>query len=367
MVKPQPAQRRAKGTGSIFWNAKRKRYVGRVPMGRNLDGSTHYVTVSDPSEAGCAAKMRDAKQPGPRTTVAEWSERWFKELTIRDSSRDDYRHTLDQFILPTLGHLPVAGLTAHQVEAAVKRWTDRTGPNTTRKNFGILRNCLEAARRAGLIVANPAKDARRPRPKKSHVDPFTAAELDRIIQAGSGIFVLLASIGCRIGEALALDVPDLNRQTGWVSITKTYTRKHGIRRPKSENGIREVRIPHQALPVIHAAAGARTHGPLFLSRAGQRGEHRAIRYQWVTLLRKLGYRYRRLHQLRHSVATIWVSNGVPVMDVAKRLGDTVEVVVKTYLHATGADPTEAMERALGSSKVSGVSANGHFAHKTQAK
>lgn len=358
-------KRRAKGTGSIFWNKKRRRYIGKVPMGRNLDGSTHYVTVSDKSEAVCAAKMREARTPGPRTTVAEWSESWFKELTIRASSRDDYRHTLDQFILPTLGHLPVAGLTAHQVEAAIKKWTDRLGPNTTRKNFGHLRACLEAARRAGLIVQNPARDARRPRPKKSHVDPFTPAELDRIIQTGPGIFVLLASIGCRIGEALALDVGDFNRSNGWVSITKTYTRKHGIRRPKSENGIREVRVPSQAMPAIQAAAGTRTHGPLFLSRAGERGEHRAIRYQWVGLLRKLGYRYRRLHQLRHSVATIWVENGVSVMAVAKRLGDTVEVVVKTYLHDTGQDPSDAFERALGSNKVSGTSANGHFAHRIQ--
>lgn len=363
----QKTTRRAKGTGSIFWSASRKRYIGRVPMGRNLDGSTHYVTVSDKIEAGCAAKMRSAKAPDPRTTVAEWAERWFRELTIRDSSRDDYRHTLDQFIIPTLGHLPVAGLTAHQIEGALKQWMNRLGPNTTRKNFGHLRACLEAARRSGLVVTNPAKDARRPKPKKTHIDPFTPAELDRIISTAPPVFVLLASIGCRIGEALALDVPDFNRETGWVSITKTYTLKHGIRRPKSENGIREVRVPSQAMPAILAAAGRRTHGPLFLTRAGHRGEHKTIWYQWGALLRKLGYRYRRLHQLRHSVATIWVGNGVPVMDVAKRLGDTVEMVVRCYLHPTGADPSDVMERVLSGNKVAGGTANGQMVHKIKAK
>src|SRR5690349_24007205 len=74
---PTKKRRRAKGSGSIFWSARRRAYIGRVPVGRKLDGSTHYVQVSDADHAKCIEKMKRAKAPGPRTTVAEWARRWF--------------------------------------------------------------------------------------------------------------------------------------------------------------------------------------------------------------------------------------------------------------------------------------------------
>ena len=48
-------------------------------------------------------------------------------------------------------------------------------------------------------------------------------------------------------------------------------------------------------------------------------------------------------ELIRRVATLMIARGVPLGDVAKYLGDTVETVVRSYLHATGADPADAMD------------------------
>ena len=50
--------------------------------------------------------------------------------------------------------------------------------------------------------------------------------------------------------------------------------------------------------------------------------------------------------MRHSCATLLVSNGVPIGDVAKFLGDSVATVVKTYLHPAGSDVSAALSKLL---------------------
>lgn len=343
--RPPPKTRRARGTGAFFWSNTLKLYIGRVKVGAKV------VERRAPTVGALNAKLAAIAPPGPTTTVAEWAERWFASHGGRGSTKSDYRRTLDQFVLPTLGHLRVADLTAHDIEAASRRWATEFGTltaNTLRKNMGQFQACLEDARRARLITENPARDAKRPRAKKIKIDPFTPEELLAIVLApDSGVYALLASTGCRLGEALALDVADLDVDTGWVSISKTYTRKHGTRPPKSENGVRTVRLPRQALAAVGACVGGRKSGPLFMSRTGKRREHSVVRSTFRVLLKRLGIRYRYPHQMRHGVATMWVSRGVPIGDVAKRLGDSILTVIRTYVHPSGADPTDATEAAWG--------------------
>ncbi len=73
--------------------------------------------------------------------------------------------------------------------------------------------------------------------------------------------------------------------------------------------------------------------------------------------RDLAIEFRNIHQIRHSVATFLISESVPLGDVAKFLGDTVETVVKTYLHPAGTDPSDTLDRALGGQSVGKVGIN----------
>lgn len=342
--------RRARGTGTIFHDARKGVWIGRIPYGRTAAGNTLYRSVQRKTQAAVVAALRELAPPGPKTTLRDWAERWYSRLTIRPSTKADYRHTLDHFVLPTLGHVQVAALTAEHVEQAFRQWSQRLSPNTVRKNAGQLRACLDAARRAGLSRTNPAADARRPPSRRVHTVPFTPAELARVIDhPGAGILAFLAATGCRIGEALALDVADY--AAGSVTISKTYSRAHGTRSPKSHNSSRTIRVPEQARPVVLEAIGRRTRGPLFASAIGTRRQHNTVRAQWKVMLRDLGLAYRRPHVLRHSVATALVAAGVPLADVARYLGDSVQVVVRTYTHATGTDPADTIEGVLGGRKV----------------
>lgn len=354
MAKKKPRTkrtRRARGTGSIFYDRGRNLWVARVPAGRLASGRTRYREVSAPTQAEVVERLRELKPPAPDTTVREWCERWYSSLSVRASTKYLYRSSLDNHILPALGHRRAADLTAHDIEDAIRSWLLRIGSNTVRKVVAHLRASLEAARRAKLIVENPARDARKPRASKTRINPFTAVELAAIIDASTSraldcIFAPLAAVGLRLGEAIALDVTDFDREARTLSITRTFDLVHGMRPAKSENSIRTVRLPADAIPAVVLAAGGRRSGVLFASKTGHRRSHSRVRDQWRLFLSRLGIAYRSPHQLRHSVATHWIAAGVGVGDVARDLGDTVETVVKTYVHETGADTAAVMERVL---------------------
>src|SRR6476661_2632886 len=111
-----------------------------------------------------------------------------------------------------------------------------------------MRAMLGAAVRARLNPTNPVTLARKPRAKKVEIDPFTPDELARLIEGAFAhpsylLVAVLAGVGCRVGEALALDVTDFDLRAGKLSITKTYSREYGIGPPKSPHSVRTVRVP----------------------------------------------------------------------------------------------------------------------------
>ena len=283
--------RRVRGTGSIFYHEARKRWIDRILVGKKPNGQPLYQQVSAPTQADLLARMVAAKPPGPDTTVAEWATRWLDSLTVRPSTVAHYRATVEKNIVPELGHLPVGSLTAGHVEHwRLKAWgAAGIGTNTLRVRLTHLRIMVGAAVRSGLRPDNPAATAKKPKPKKVEINPFAAAELLLIVREAerrptARMFGLMAAVGCRIGEAIALDVTDFDPQAKTVSITKTYSREHGIGPPKSANGVRTVTLPDQVVPVVLAAAKGRAAGPLFATRAGGRQSKKSAHGIWTSAL-----------------------------------------------------------------------------------
>jgi len=115
--------------------------------------------------------------------------------------------------------------------------------------------------------------------------------------------------------------------------------------------VRTIRVPAVLLPVLVAAAGGRTAGPLFVTGAGRRYVHQMVSRGLTQTLAALGLPRRNGHVLRHSVATHLIAAGVPIADAAVYLGDSVATIVKTYLHPAGTDPADTLDRLYGGRKV----------------
>jgi integrase len=336
--------RRARGTGSIFPDKRRGGYVGRVPVGKLPSGKTRYVEVRADSQAECVRLMRDAAPPGPDVTVGEWADRWLAGLRVRRGSHKAYTMTVNTRIKPAFGSLRLDALTPWHIEAAAADWADPRSASplasgTLATALGRVAACLQAAVRAQLIPRNPAAIVRRPRQPRPKFDLFSVAELRAIIDLALTRrewypFAVSAATGCRIGEAMALRPTDFDGATGDLTISRTLGRDGTHGPPKSARSHRTIRPPELIRGILPAM------------RAAYKYETQRLR--WISFLKRLGLRERNLHQLRHSVASHALAAKVPLPNVARDLGDTVDTIVKTYLHPTaGEDVCGTMERLLG--------------------
>ena len=349
--KPVAVKRRARGTGSIMWDKRRHCYLARVIVGKLANGRTRYKEVRAKTQEGVVEKMKLVAPAGPEVTVKEWSERWVTALDVRPSTRAGYVRQVDDRIVPQLGHQRVADLTISHVKAALVIWRG-AGTATANRTLAVAANMLNDALLENLIARNPFADCPRLRHEPKELDPFTVAELKAVIGAHAGAYTVcpvlafLAATGVRIGEAAALDVADYDPATGKVSISKTWSRDHGTRAPKSKHSRRTITTPAQIRPALAAAVAGRTSGVMFRSASGERFDSAQLHVGLNRLLKSLGLRRRNPHAIRHGVATALVSRGVPLGDAARYLGHTVAQLVRTYVQATGSDPAEALAAAL---------------------
>jgi integrase len=342
--------RRARGTGSIFFSDARQVWIGRKVVGKNAKGKPIRVEVWGATQGEVVKKLAAASPPGPDTTVQDWSARWLAGLTVRNSTQASYENQLSH-ILKAIGGTKAKDVTPSRV-AALLVTLGKSGslsPGMVRNIRAVGRGMFEAARRDGLIDVNPFSLTRRPKGGQKEIFPFTPDELRQIIVTGQAtgagkLIALLAAVGCRLGEATGLDVTDWDRAAGTISITKTYSRAFGTGPPKSKNSRRTITVPEIARPILNAAAGNRTSGPLLLSHANSRYAKTSIHKAFERLLRKLKLKNRNVHQLRHSIATALIGAGTPLGDVAKFLGDSVTTIVSTYLHPSGTDPARDLDK-----------------------
>lgn len=351
----KPRQRRPKGTGSFFFSESRGLYVGRAIVGRKSDGKPLYVERSDPTESGLVAKLAAVKPATPETTVREWLERWLKEIDVRPRTLDIRTSAINGYFNPTLGHLRLCDVTTQQVNRALAEWLKALAASTVRMYLAVLHTAMKAAQNAGLRPDNPVAGAKRPPVTKKKIDPFSVSEVNRIIaealrRPATRICALIAATGCRGGEALALNVDAYDPLTGLITISQTQ-HEDGERGPtKTATGQRTIEVPEDARPALVAAIGSRGKGPLFTTHAGRHTSKFNYRNSWIRLLKRVGLKYRNIHQCRHTVATLMLAAGYSVGDVAAYIGDTPESVMRTYCHATGANVGRGIQGLLNGAK-----------------
>jgi integrase len=349
-VPPPKETRGPRGEGSVFFNARRGLYIGKVVVGKYPNGKTRYKEVSDPTHAGAVAKKKLVGPPDPDSvTVSEWAARWLAGLDVRPSTLRGYTRQLDARLLPTLGPARLADLTVSAVKVALLQWA-AAGVPTANRTLQVAATMTQAAVLDGLVARNVFADCPRLKYRPKPLDPFTVAELRLLVAnrhtTAADVLAFVAGTAVRIGEATALDVTDYNAAAGTVSITKTWTVDHGTREPKSKHGRRTLTVPESARPAVLRAIDGRTSGVLFRSRSGARFTNSQVFVALERVCEKLGLRPRGPHQIRHGVLTALVNSGAPLGDVAKFAGHSAAQLIRTSLHASNVDPGTVMEGIL---------------------
>ena len=202
----------------------------------------------------------------------------------------------------------------------------------------LLHRIFQRAVALELTVRNPVAAVEAPRAPKHEMRFFTAAQLAKLFKAATGdrleaLAVLLATSGLRIGEALALTWADVDLRGRTLRVTKQAQDATGAPRiVEPKNGgrpaFRRAHVDRDrcAAPTLQARTGRRLRKAddlVFPTSTGTVPGKSNLRSQWwLPLLVKAKLPSIRLHDLRHSSATLSLAAGTNAKVVADRLGHT---------------------------------------------
>lgn len=320
-----------------------------------------FVALGGPA---AVAALDAAEEARDVPTMAAWFDRYLQTVATyaTPGTVAGYRSAWDRYLARPFGRLLLTQVTRQTVVAWVgaMRTTPsrRRGPDgaplplsskTIREAQRLLSQVLKGAVEEGIIETNPARGVRVPSDDvKGEATTFlTRDELGLLIDAVPAYwrpFVsFLAGTGARFGEATALQVRDLD-----LSATPPTARicrawkhaEHGVYLGGTKGATtRTVALPRPLARELAALASGRGADDLvFTSRAGARIQSQHFTYRvWRPALERAageGLTKRpRVHDLRHTHASLLLGAGVPIIAVQRRLGHrSITTTVDTYGH-----------------------------------
>lgn len=182
--------------------------------------------------------------------------------------------------------------------------------------------------------------------KRKECSFWTIDEFNSFIKMVEGdaykaLFIILFYTGMRLGEALALTYSDFSNDC--ISITKSYTKKtangiYEIKIPKSQSSIRTISINRFVCDYLIEYKNKQQLLDGFCEEWFIFGNTKplaetTIQKHFNKAITKSGVKKIRIHDLRHSHATILINNGINIVAVSRRLGHSdVNMTLKVYTH-----------------------------------
>ncbi len=349
-------KRRTKGEGSIGWNARKQLWVAALTIGCDARGKQRRVYLYAKTKTGVAEKLNQLK--GQRTTDA-WVEpskitlgtymtRWLedaKRSTIEPSTYGLYHGAMTKHVIPRIGGTRLPALTPGHLQGLLTTMErEGVGAGMREVIYRMLHAAFQQAVSWKMLPANPMTGVIKPRPPKREMQTLTAEQVARFLEEASqdryhALYAILLSTGLRLGEALGLTWPDVDLKTGTLAIRRQLAqRTRLLKELKTSGSKRTVRMPG---PVVEALRRHQErmraenhevtdHLLVFVNDAGhpvsqsnfrRRSFHRLLTKVGLTATnRQQGTLGIRLHDLRHSFATLGRRAGVDMLVISRSLG-----------------------------------------------
>ncbi|WP_328922146.1 tyrosine-type recombinase/integrase [Streptomyces griseoaurantiacus] len=246
----------------------------------------------------------------------------------------------------------------------------RPSARTVQYVHAVLRSALQQAIREELIARNVARIVETPTVDPKEVRPLDVGETKALLKTARphrlyALWLLLVSTGLRRGEVLGLTWSDLDLSAGTLRVRRNVQR---IRRelifgtPKTMRSVRTVSLPRRCVQALteHRAAQDRERkiagpkwkptegqpaGLVFTTSTGRVIDPRGLNRMLTILCRDAKVRRVRVHDLRHTCASLLLAQGVDARTIMETLGhSTITMTLDTYAHVMGTTLRAAADR-----------------------
>jgi integrase len=294
-----------------------------------------------------------------KLTVSQYLTRWVDSIgqSVRIATQIRYTQVVTQHIEPVVGRILLGKLTPLDVQ---RLYSDRLdaglSPTTVALIHNVLHKALKQAVRWGLLTRNVTEAVDPPREatpeyvtwNQEQAAVFLAvADSDEV----AALWRLALLTGMRRGELLGLKWEDVDLQRRVLSVKRTLSRgtrgayTFGV--PKTAHGRRSIALPQSAVEALQkhrirqlesrlkAGAAYQDQDLVFADALGGPLHPSTLAYQFKKLQRQAGVPPIRIHDLRHTSATLMLANGEHPKIVQERLGHAdVSMTLNRYSHVT---------------------------------
>lgn len=372
------AKKRAVGEGSI---SRRKDGRYEVAITCLTTAGTRkrvrkYATTRAEADEILTALKRKAQQglpvPDKSWKLGQYLDYWIREVVLptrRPATYERYEIATRLYLKPALGGYTLTQLTVPIVQSFLnKQLTEGRSLRNVQIIREVLSSALTRAMREELLARNVARLVELPKWEQKDIVPWTCDEAQRFLIGASGdalypAFLLLSLCGLRRGEVLGLRWSDIDFEASTIRVRQQVQRVAGALRVgpvKTKAGKRTLpmlSVVRTALLACQARqVHARTVAPVwygfagnealaFTSRTGNPIEPRNLVRSFQLICNRCGIRIIRVHDLRHTTATLLKDLGVPVRDAQLILGhSTVSITQEIYQHDRLEGRREALQR-----------------------
>lgn len=275
-----------------------------------------------------------------RVTVATWAAEWQRTVVhLRPSTRRIYDANLRNHIVPVLGGIELGRLTPSMLRAWVAELTMKIGghgrqlaPGSVAQAYRTLNRVLSAAVDNELLGRNPLRGVK---PPPVETEPMRFLTHDEVATLASvidpryrGLVAVAAYTGLRAGELIALrrrHVDLLHRTITVVEQVQVVSGRHVISSPKSSASRRSVALPGSVADALeaHLAVYAELGTEALVFPAPEGGFLRLENFRkraWTPAVGTAGVAPLRIHDLRHTCATLAIAAGADVKVLQRMLG-----------------------------------------------
>ena len=301
------------------------------------------------------------------------------EATIRPTTYRSYVQHVNAHIVPHIGSVKLQKLSGAQVNALYAKLAlegKRDGksglaPRTVHHVHTCLHRACKDAVRWGYLTRNPLEAADPPRTQgngQQEMKTWSAEQLSAFLASTKGerlfpLWRVLAMTGMRRGEAVGLRWDDVDLENARLSVRRALI-PHGdtviVSEPKTARSRRVIALDAETIAALQAQAtrqlaeqerlGAtwRDSGYVFTKENGKPHHPQTVSRSFEQALTEAKLPRIRLHDLRHTHATLALQAGIHPKVVSERLGHaTVSITLDTYSHAIPAMQEEAAEKIAG--------------------
>jgi len=285
------------------------------------------------------------------TTVSKIVDLWYKTKTkLRPNTRALYERTIRLHLKPLLGARKLADLTPLIIQDAYNKFIVKKPKQRTLEimHSDILRPALDYALKYSIITRNPAELVDLPQVPTTTNDEDTDLQVWNETQVSSfmvvvaghrneNLYRLALTTGMRIGEICGLQWTDVDWLDSTIRVQRQVTRHPSGRgwsfaAPKTKNARRLIKIGPNLLDALRrqqdlitlarkiAKARWSENDLVFPSTVGNPQHPDIVRPQFQRLSAAAGNPIIRIHDMRHTAATIMLHNGIPLIQVSTILG-----------------------------------------------